>query len=57
MTRRLSVVIPTQNNENTLPAALASVAFADEIIVLDSGSVDRTRDIAVGASNSCPSCA
>jgi len=49
VTRRLSVVIPTQNNENTLPAALASVAFADEIIVLDSGSVDRTRDIAVGA--------
>jgi glycosyltransferase involved in cell wall biosynthesis len=42
-------VIPTQNNENTLPAALASVAFADEIIVLDSGSVDRTRDIALGA--------
>lgn len=49
MTRRLSVVIPTQNSENTLPAALASVAFADEIIVLDSGSVDRTRDIALGA--------
>jgi glycosyltransferase involved in cell wall biosynthesis len=48
LTRRLSVVIPTQNNENTLPAALASVAFADEIIVLDSGSVDRTRDIALG---------
>src|SRR5439155_13895910 len=46
---RLSVVIPTQNNEDTLPAALASVAFADEIIVLDSGSVDRTRDIALGA--------
>lgn len=49
VTRRLSVVIPTQNNESTLPAALASVAFADEIIVLDSGSVDRTRDIALGA--------
>ena len=49
MTRRLSVVIPTQNNERTLPAALASVAFADEIIVLDSGSVDRTREIALGA--------
>lgn len=49
MMRRLSVVIPTQNNERTLPAALASVAFADEIIVLDSGSVDRTREIALGA--------
>jgi len=46
---RLTVVIPTQNNENTLPATLASVAFADEIIVLDSGSVDRTRDIARAA--------
>lgn len=49
MTRRLSVVIPAQNSERTLPAALASVAFADEIIVLDSGSADRTREMALGA--------
>jgi glycosyltransferase involved in cell wall biosynthesis len=41
--------MPTQNSEKTLRAALQSVSFADEIIVLDSGSVDRTGDIARGA--------
>jgi glycosyltransferase involved in cell wall biosynthesis len=49
MAPRLAVVIPTQDSERTLPAALQSVVFADEIIVLDSGSVDRTREIALGA--------
>ncbi len=49
MPPRLSVVIPTQDSERTLQATLKSVAFADEIIVLDSGSVDRTREIALGA--------
>jgi len=47
----LSVIIITKNEEQRLPACLASVAFADEIIVLDGGSTDRTREIAasVGA--------
>jgi glycosyltransferase involved in cell wall biosynthesis len=34
------------NEERDLPAALASVAFADEIVVVDSHSTDRTREIA-----------
>jgi glycosyltransferase involved in cell wall biosynthesis len=34
------------NEERDLPAALESVAFADEIVVVDSHSTDRTRDIA-----------
>lgn len=42
----LSAVIITLNEEANLPRTLASVAWADEIVVLDSGSTDRTRDIA-----------
>jgi glycosyltransferase involved in cell wall biosynthesis len=42
----LSVVILTKNEEDRLPAALASVAFADEIIVADTGSTDGTLDVA-----------
>ncbi|MGA7437546.1 MAG: glycosyltransferase family 2 protein [Luteibacter sp.] len=43
---RLSVVITTFNNADTIGACLASVAFADDIVVLDSGSTDATRAIA-----------
>ncbi len=42
----LSVVIITLNEEPNLARTLASVAWADEIVVVDSGSTDRTRDIA-----------
>jgi glycosyltransferase involved in cell wall biosynthesis len=42
----LSVVIITLNEEANLPRTLASVAWTDEIVVLDSGSTDRTREIA-----------
>jgi len=45
----LSVAIITLNEEANLARTLASVRFADEVIVLDSGSVDRTRDIAAEA--------
>ena len=34
------------NEEKDLPAALESVAFADEIVVVDSHSTDRTREVA-----------
>ena len=45
----LSAVLIAQNEEAKIADALASVAFCDEIVVVDSGSVDRTREIAEGA--------
>ncbi|RRJ93251.1 glycosyltransferase family 2 protein [Paenimyroides tangerinum] len=43
---RISVIIPTYNEETYIEDALNSVAFADEIIVVDSFSSDRTKEIA-----------
>ena len=42
----LSVILITKNEEADLPACLESVAFADETIIVDNGSTDRTREIA-----------
>jgi glycosyltransferase involved in cell wall biosynthesis len=42
----LSVVIITFNEETNLPRTLESVKWADEIVVVDSGSKDRTVEIA-----------
>jgi glycosyltransferase involved in cell wall biosynthesis len=42
----LSAVIITLNEEANLARTLSSVAWADEIVVLDSGSTDRTREVA-----------
>jgi glycosyltransferase involved in cell wall biosynthesis len=42
----LSVVIITFNEEANLARTLASVTWADEVIVVDSGSTDRTREVA-----------
>ena len=42
----LSAVVTTFNNAATLEACLASLAFCDELIVLDSDSTVATRDIA-----------
>ena len=44
--KKLSVIIPTFNEENYIEKALRSVRFADEIIVVDSFSSDKTVDIA-----------
>lgn len=43
---KFSVVVTTFNSADTLEDCLATVDFADEIVVLDSGSSDATRRIA-----------
>ncbi len=45
----LSAVLIAQNEEKTIADALASVSFCDEIVLVDSGSSDATREIAVAA--------
>ena len=45
MRQKLSVTIITKNEEAAIAACLASVAWADEIIVLDSASTDKTVEI------------
>ena len=42
----LSVVLITQNAAAQLPDCLTSVAFADEVVVVDSASSDRTAELA-----------
>ena len=45
----LSAVLIAQDEEKTIGDALASVGFCDEVVVVDSGSRDRTRAIAEAA--------
>jgi glycosyltransferase involved in cell wall biosynthesis len=42
----LSVLVPTKNEETNLAACIQSARWAEEIVVVDSGSVDRTVEIA-----------
>ncbi|MFZ5998463.1 MAG: glycosyltransferase family 2 protein [Nitrospirota bacterium] len=46
MKSKISFLIPTLNEEQNLSFALGSCSFADEIFVLDSGSRDKTEEIA-----------
>ena len=43
---KITAIIPTLNEENHIADAIKSVSFADEIIVIDSFSSDRTIEIA-----------
>ncbi len=43
---KLSVAVIAQDEERDLPRCLSSVRFADEIVLVDSGSRDRTRELA-----------
>ena len=45
-TMKLSIGILTMNEEARIADCIRSAAFADQIIVIDSGSTDRTREIA-----------
>jgi glycosyltransferase involved in cell wall biosynthesis len=45
----ISVVILTRNEEQDLPACLASVTWSDDVHVFDSESTDRTAEIARAA--------
>lgn len=43
----VSVLILARNEEASIGACLRSVAFARDIVVVDSGSADRTREVAL----------
>ncbi len=43
---RLSIVIITHNSEKFIIDAIKSALFADEVLILDSGSSDKTLEIA-----------
>lgn len=43
---KLAVIILTKNEERNIEAAIESAAFAEEIILIDSGSADRTQELA-----------
>ncbi len=45
----ISVLIPVKNEERNLPDCLASVAWSDDIFVVDSHSADRTEEISRSA--------
>jgi rSAM/selenodomain-associated transferase 2 len=47
--RTFTVVIPVLNAAPTLPAVLAGLATADEVVVVDGGSTDASRAIAMAA--------
>ena len=44
--RKISAIIPTFNEERNIEGAILSLKFADEIIVIDSFSTDKTIEIA-----------
>src|SRR5919206_5090122 len=46
---QISATIITLNEESNIKAACESVAWADEIVVIDSNSTDATRELAAAS--------
>lgn len=46
---KLTIGILTLNEEKRIASCIRSASFADQVIVVDSGSTDRTREIAASA--------
>lgn len=46
MKNSLTAIIITKNEEESISRCLKSVSFVDEIVIVDSGSVDKTLEIA-----------
>ena len=47
---KITAIVITRNEENNIGGCLASIPFAEEVVVVDSGSVDRTEEICRGDS-------
>jgi glycosyltransferase involved in cell wall biosynthesis len=47
MAHSLTIIVITKNEEKMIGDCLISAAFADQIIVVDSGNTDQTNDIAL----------
>jgi len=45
----ITACVIAQDEEERLPACLASLEFCDQVVVVDSGSRDRTRELAAAA--------
>src|SRR3990167_5913953 len=46
MKAKLTVVVPTKNEEDKISRCLESIKWADEIVIVDGYSTDKTLDIA-----------
>lgn len=46
---KLAVIILTKNEEKNIEDCIRSASFADEIVVIDSGSTDQTQELAEAA--------
>lgn len=49
MSATISACVIARDEETRLPECLASLSFCDEVVVVDSGSRDRTRELAAAA--------
>lgn len=53
MGNRLAVLILTYNEEHNIADCIGSASFADEVIIIDSGSTDKTLEIAEKLGATC----